>query len=155
MKLVEGIREEIRRLGGEIRFEERVTDITIEGEGDDRHVTALQILKQATGESYTLQTNHVVMALGHSSRDTFTMFYERGVYMEAKPFSVGFRIEHPQSVIDKARWGKNAGHPCWARPTTSWCTTPRMAVRSIASVCAPAAPWSRPPASLSAWSPMA
>lgn len=111
VKLVEGIREEIRRLGGEIRFEERVTDITIEGEGDDRHVTALQVLKQATGESYTLETDHVVMALGHSSRDTFTMFYERGVYMEAKPFSVGFRIEHPQSVIDKARWGKNAGHP--------------------------------------------
>ena len=111
VKLVEGIREEIRRLGGEIRFEERVTDITIEGEGDERHVTALQVLKQATGERYTLQTDQVVMALGHSSRDTFTMFYERGVYMEAKPFSVGFRIEHPQSVIDKARWGKFAGHP--------------------------------------------
>ena len=111
VKLVEGIREEIVRLGGEIRFEERVTDITIEGEGEERHVTALQVLKQSTGDSYTLETDQVVMALGHSARDTFTMFYERGVYMEAKPFSVGFRIEHPQSVIDKARWGKHAGHP--------------------------------------------
>ena len=111
VKLVEGIREEICRLGGEIRFESKVTDITIEGEGDARKVSALQVLNQATGESYTLTTDQVVMALGHSARDTFTMFYERGVYMEAKPFSIGFRIEHPQSVIDQARWGKHAGHP--------------------------------------------
>lgn len=111
VKLVEGIREEICRLGGEIRFESKVTDITIEGEGDARKVSALQVLNQATGNSYTLTTDQVVMALGHSARDTFTMFYERGVYMEAKPFSIGFRIEHPQSVIDQARWGKFAGHP--------------------------------------------
>ena len=111
VKLVEGIREEIGRLGGEIRFEQRVTDVHIAGEGDARHVTGLDVLNQATGEHYQLKTDHVVMALGHSARDTFAMFYERGVYMEAKPFSVGFRIEHPQSVIDKARWGKHAGHP--------------------------------------------
>lgn len=111
VKLVEGIREEIKRLGGEIRFEQRVTDVMIEGQGEQRQVCALQVLNQATGESYTLPTDQVVMALGHSSRDTFTMLYERGVYMEAKPFSIGFRIEHPQSVIDKARWGRNAGHP--------------------------------------------
>ena len=111
VKLVEGIRAEITRLGGEIRFEQRVTDITVAGEGDARHVTALQVLNQASGENYVLETDQVVMALGHSARDTFTMFYERGVYMEAKPFSVGFRIEHPQSVIDQARWGKHAGHP--------------------------------------------
>ena len=111
VKLVEGIREEICRLGGEIRFESKVTDISIEGEGDARKVSALQVLNQATGDSYTLTTDQVVMALGHSARDTFTMFYERGVYMEAKPFSIGFRIEHPQSVIDQARWGKFAGHP--------------------------------------------
>ncbi|WP_312565395.1 FAD-dependent protein, partial [Comamonas sp.] len=111
VKLVEGIREEIVRLGGEIRFEQRVTDVHIASEGDARHVTGLDVLNQATGEHYQLETDHVVMALGHSARDTFAMFYERGVYMEAKPFSVGFRIEHPQSVIDKARWGKHAGHP--------------------------------------------
>lgn len=111
VKLVEGIREEICRLGGEIRFEQRVTDVQITGEGEARQVSALQVLNQATGEHYTLDTDHVVMALGHSARDTFAMFFERGVYMEAKPFSVGFRIEHPQSVIDQARWGKQAGHP--------------------------------------------
>ncbi|MEN9982208.1 MAG: hypothetical protein RI918_177, partial [Pseudomonadota bacterium] len=56
-------------------------------------------------------TQQAVMALGHSSRDTFAMLYERGVYVEAKPFSIGFRIEHPQSLIDRARWGRHAGHP--------------------------------------------
>ena len=111
VKLVEGIREEIRRLGGEIRFEQRVTDVQIEDIDGQRQLTSLQVLNQATGESYALPTRHAVMALGHSARDTFTMFYERGVAMEAKPFSVGFRIEHPQSVIDRARWGKDAGHP--------------------------------------------
>ena len=115
VKVVEGIREEIIRLGGEIRFEQRVTDVVIKatphGNGVQRQLTALQVLNQATGESYTLPTHQAVMALGHSSRDTFAMFYERGVAMEAKPFSVGFRIEHPQSVIDRARWGKDAGHP--------------------------------------------
>lgn len=115
VKVVEGIREEIIRLGGEIRFEQRVTDVLVEtgsqGDGAQRQLTALQVLNQATGESYTLPARHAVMALGHSSRDTFAMFYERGVAMEAKPFSVGFRIEHPQSVIDRARWGRDAGHP--------------------------------------------
>jgi hypothetical protein len=111
VKLVEGIREEIVRLGGEIRFEQRVTDVQIEEVDGQRQLVGLQVLDQATGQSYALPTHHAVMALGHSSRDTFAMFYERGVAMEAKPFSVGFRIEHPQSVIDRARWGKDAGHP--------------------------------------------
>ena len=111
VKVVEGIREEIVRLGGEIRFEQRVTDVQIDELNGQRQLTSLQVLNQATGESYTLPTRHAVMALGHSSRDTFAMFYERGVAMEAKPFSIGFRIEHPQSVIDRARWGKDAGHP--------------------------------------------
>ena len=115
VKVVEGIREEIIRLGGEIRFEQRVTDMRVEtsthGDGEQRQLVALQVLDQATGRSYELAARHAVMALGHSSRDTFAMFYERGVHMEAKPFSVGFRIEHPQSVIDRARWGKHAGHP--------------------------------------------
>ncbi|WP_120971543.1 FAD-dependent protein [Comamonas sp. lk] len=111
VKVVEGIREEIIRLGGEIRFEQRVTDVEIDASGAERQLVALQVLNQADGESYRLPTRHAVMALGHSSRDTFAMFYERGVAMEAKPFSVGFRIEHPQSVIDRARWGRHAGHP--------------------------------------------
>jgi uncharacterized FAD-dependent dehydrogenase len=111
VKVVEGMREEIIRLGGEIRFGQRVCDVRIEGEGEDRRLTALEVLDQDSGERQWLETDHAVMALGHSSRDTFAMFYERGVHMEAKPFSVGFRIEHPQSVIDRARWGRHAGHP--------------------------------------------
>jgi len=69
------------------------------------------VLDQSTGQPYELECDQVIMALGHSSRDTFTKLYERGVAMEAKPFSIGFRIEHPQSVIDRARWGRHAGHP--------------------------------------------
>jgi uncharacterized FAD-dependent dehydrogenase len=74
-------------------------------------VTGLHIEDRNTGERSHLATQHVVLALGHSARDTFTLLYERGVYMEAKAFSVGVRIEHPQSVIDAARWGRHAGHP--------------------------------------------
>jgi uncharacterized protein len=71
----------------------------------------LQVQDLDTGEHHTLHTRHAVMALGHSSRDTFAMLHDAGVFLEAKPFSVGLRIEHPQSVIDRARWGRHAGHP--------------------------------------------
>jgi hypothetical protein len=76
-----------------------------------RHLRALRVLDLRTGQDYELATSHAVMALGHSARDTFAMLHARGVAMEAKPFSIGFRIEHPQSVIDRARWGQDAGHP--------------------------------------------
>jgi uncharacterized FAD-dependent dehydrogenase len=108
VKVVEGLREEIIRLGGEVRFEQRVTDVAYD---DQRQLQALRIHNHATGETYTLPAHHVVMALGHSSRDTFTMLHRHAVAMEAKPFSVGVRIEHPQGVIDRARWGQHAGHP--------------------------------------------
>jgi uncharacterized protein len=108
VKVVEGLREEIIRLGGEVRFEQRVIDVEYD---DKRQLQALKIHNHATNETYTLPTHHVVMALGHSSRDTFTMLHRHAVAMEAKPFSVGVRIEHPQSVIDRARWGQHAGHP--------------------------------------------
>ena len=108
VKVVEGIREQIVALGGEIRFEQRVTDLQLNGQ---HRVQSLQVLDQATGQSYTLPTRQVVLALGHSARDTFLMLHRRGVQMDAKSFSIGVRIEHPQSVIDKARWGKHAGHP--------------------------------------------
>jgi hypothetical protein len=111
VKVVENLREQIIALGGEIRFEQRVTDVLIEEDKGARHLRGLKVLNQATGESTELRADHVVMALGHSARDTFAMLYERGVAMEAKPFSVGFRIEHPQGVIDRARWGRHAGHP--------------------------------------------
>jgi len=111
VKVVENLREQIISLGGEVRFEQRVMDIDIESTPSGRQVTGLRIEDRHTGTRTHLATQHVVLALGHSARDTFTLLYERGVYMEAKAFSIGVRIEHPQSVIDTARWGRHAGHP--------------------------------------------
>lgn len=106
VSMVEKIRAEIVQLGGEVRFEQQLTDVLIEPDGEGRRVRGVVL---ASGEQ--LRADHVVLALGHSARDTFAMLQQRGVYMEAKPFSVGFRIEHPQGVIDRARFGKSAGHP--------------------------------------------
>lgn len=106
VSMIEKMRAEIEALGGEIRFEQRVTDVLIEGGPEGRHIRGVTL---ASGEQ--LRADHVVLALGHSARDTFAMLHERGVFMEAKPFSVGFRIEHPQSIIDRARFGPNAGNP--------------------------------------------
>jgi len=106
VKMVENMREEIVALGGEIRFEQRVTDFDIREENGVRQMRGLHL---ASGEY--IETNHVVLAIGHSSRDTFQTLYDRGVYVEAKPFSIGFRVEHPQSLIDQCRFGPNAGHP--------------------------------------------
>lgn len=111
VKVVENMREQIIALGGEIRFEQRVTDVLIEAGPGGKHIRGLTVQNQATGESHELRADHVVMALGHSSRDTFAMLHARGVYIEAKPFSIGFRVEHPQGIIDRARWGRHAGHP--------------------------------------------
>ena len=107
VKVVENLREQIIALGGEVRFEQRVTDVQIE----NGQLQGLTVLDVTTQQSYELPTQQAVLALGHSSRDTFEMLHERGVYIEAKPFSIGFRIEHPQSLIDRARWGRHAGHP--------------------------------------------
>ncbi len=104
--VVEAMRHEIEALGGEIRFEQRVTDVLIEEGAKAKHIRGVVL---AGGE--TLRSDHVVLALGHSARDTFEMLHTRGVFMEAKAFSIGFRIEHPQSLIDKARLGPNAGNP--------------------------------------------
>jgi uncharacterized FAD-dependent dehydrogenase len=100
--VVEKMRAEIEALGGEVRFGQRVTDVLIEA-GAIRGVTL--------HSGAQLAADHVVLALGHSARDTFAMLHARGVYMQAKPFSIGLRIEHPQSIIDRARYGPNAGHP--------------------------------------------
>ena len=102
VSMVEKMRAEIEALGGEIRFQSRAEDLVIE----DGHVRGVTL---TDGE--TVRADHVVLALGHSARDTFEMLHRRGVFMEAKPFAVGFRIEHPQSVIDRARYGNFAGHP--------------------------------------------
>ena len=111
VKVVENMREQIIALGGEIRFEQRVSDLHIENGPDGRRVRGVTVIHLATGQVEELRADRVIMALGHSSRDTCAMLYQRGVAMEAKPFSIGFRIEHPQSVIDRARWGRHAGHP--------------------------------------------
>ena len=103
--MVEKMRADIEALGGEIRFEQRVTDVLIEGGAAQRHIRGVTL---AGGEQ--IAADHVVLALGHSARDTFEMLHARGVYMEPKPFSIGFRIEHPQSIIDQARFGPNAGN---------------------------------------------
>ncbi len=100
--VVSTMREEIKALGGEVRFENKVSDFII------KH-GRIQGVCLADGSE--LRSRYVVLALGHSSRDTFRKLHERGVFVEAKPFAVGFRIEHPQSLIDHARLGKYAGHP--------------------------------------------
>lgn len=107
VKVVENMREQIIAMGGEIRFQQRVSDFLIE----EGHIRGLTIENLQDNSHYELRADHVVLALGHSSRDTFAKLHERGVYMEAKPFSVGFRIEHPQGLIDRARLGQHAGHP--------------------------------------------
>ena len=107
VKMVENMRATIQSLGGEYHFESRVTDLDIEtGSDGTRQVRGVVL---ASGEH--IASDHVVLAIGHSSRDTFQMLQDRGVHIEAKPFSLGFRIEHPQSLIDIARFGPSAGNP--------------------------------------------
>lgn len=107
VKMVENMRRTIESLGGEYRFQSRVTDLEIETQPDGTRQIRGVVLEN--GER--LAGDHVVLAVGHSARDVFQMLYDRGVYVEAKPFSIGFRIEHPQSLIDRARYGSFAGHP--------------------------------------------
>jgi uncharacterized FAD-dependent dehydrogenase len=102
VSMIEKMRAEIEQLGGEIRFGQQVVDVRIEA----GHIRGLTL---ASGEQ--IDADHVVLALGHSARDTFEMLHARGVFMEAKPFSIGFRVEHPQGLIDRARYGSHAGNP--------------------------------------------
>jgi len=119
VKVVENLRHKIVELGGEIRFESHVTDIIIE-DGDVQGRTsaargrmprtaAVRGVTLANGEF--IATDHVVLAAGHSARDTFEMLHARGVHIEPKPFSIGFRIEHPQTLINRCRLGSEAAHP--------------------------------------------
>ena len=115
VKMVENIRAEITRLGGEIRFEQRVETLHCEPlPADTSDAEDAQPQQRVSGVTLasgeTLHSRHIVLAIGHSARDTFNMLFDSGVYMEAKPFSIGFRIEHPQSIIDRARFGKHAGN---------------------------------------------
>ncbi|BAU48357.1 hypothetical protein SVA_1803 [Sulfurifustis variabilis] len=105
--MVERLRRKLHALGAEVRFGSRVADIDIDTDGSG--VRRVRGVVLASGER--IRTDHVVLAVGHSARDTFEMLHARGVYVEAKPFSIGFRIEHPQSLVDRARYGRHAGHP--------------------------------------------
>ncbi|MDP3490598.1 MAG: NAD(P)/FAD-dependent oxidoreductase [Phenylobacterium sp.] len=105
--MVEAMRAKIEALGGEYRFQQRVTDLELDRGADGGH--RVRGVHLHTGEF--LEADQVVLAIGHSSRDTFQSLYDRGVHIEAKPFSIGFRIEHPQSWIDQAMFGPCAGHP--------------------------------------------
>jgi len=101
VKIVQNLRATIEELGGEIRFQCRVEDLDIDRE---------QVRGVVLDNDEYIASNHVVLAVGHSARDTFQMLCDRGVYLEPKPFSIGFRIEHPQSLIDQCRFGEQAGH---------------------------------------------
>ncbi len=105
VKIVQNLRSQIEALGGEIRFQNRVQDIDIERHGESGQVRGVVL---ENGDY--IASHHVVLAIGHSARDTFQMLCDRGVYIEAKPFSIGFRIEHPQALIDRCRFGEQAGH---------------------------------------------
>ena len=107
VKMVENMRAEIIRLGGEIRFGQKVKTIHREPKPDGMG----QVTGVTLGSGETIHSRHIILAIGHSARDSFQMLLDQGFYIEAKPFSIGFRIEHPQSVIDKARFGERAGHP--------------------------------------------
>ncbi|MFT5644056.1 MAG: putative FAD-dependent dehydrogenase [Janthinobacterium sp.] len=152
VKVVEHMRATIEGLGGEFRFESRVIDIEIEaGAGPNvaeqtqgQTQGKVRALLLASGER--IATNHVVLAIGHSARDTFEMLHERGVYIEAKAFSIGFRVEHPQSLIDQARFGQHAGnailgaadyklvhHAANGRSVYSFCMCPGGTVVAAAS----------------------
>ncbi|MCE2923290.1 MAG: NAD(P)/FAD-dependent oxidoreductase [Alphaproteobacteria bacterium] len=107
VSMVEHIRAQIEALGGEYRFGARVDDLIIETEADGTR--RLRGLVLADGE--VIEADHAILALGHSARDSFAMMHARGIAMQAKPFSIGVRIEHPQGMIDRARFGPNAGNP--------------------------------------------
>jgi len=102
VSMIEKMRAEIEQLGGEIRFGAQVSDL---------HIESGRVRGVALTDGTQIDADHVVLALGHSARDTFEMLHRRGVFMEAKPFSIGFRVEHPQGMIDRDRFGTHAGHP--------------------------------------------
>jgi uncharacterized FAD-dependent dehydrogenase len=140
VKMVESLRSTIEGLGGEYRFQHRVTDLDVETSPDgSRHVRGVVL-----ADGSHIVARHVILAVGHSARDTFAMLHTRGVAIEAKPFSIGFRIEHPQSLIDRARFGaskkelgaadyKLVHHASNGRDVYSFCMCPGGTVVAAAS----------------------
>ncbi len=135
--MVMSIRETIEKLGGEYRFGTRVEDFEVEG-------GQLRGLHLSTGEF--LPAEHVILAVGHSARDTFEKLHQRGIHVEAKPFAIGVRIEHPQSWITRPAMGRTRATGSLARRPTAWRTRHRTGDRSIRSACARAGAWWRRPA---------
>ena len=130
VSMVEHMRATIEALGGEYRFGTRVESIET---GPDRRLRGLRL-----SDGSFLEADHAVLAVGHSARDTFAMLHERGVYMEAKPFSIGVRIEHPQGLIDRCRFGPQAGHPVLGAADyklVHHCRTPEAEGRAVYSFC--------------------
>ena len=102
VKVVENLRAQIEALGGEVHFQQHVVDLVVNENSasmGSKHVKGLIVRDLQTGRTREVQTNHVIMALGHSARDSFLMLYNQGVCMHSKPFSVGFRVEHPQGCL--------------------------------------------------------
>ena len=114
--VVRGLRAKIEALGGEVRFGSRVDQLLLEpcaGPPGSDHASgkSQRVVGLSLADGTSLPCRQVVLAPGHSARDSFQMLQQAGVALEAKPFAVGFRIEHPQALVDEARWGLNAGHP--------------------------------------------
>jgi uncharacterized FAD-dependent dehydrogenase len=133
VQMVESMRAKIEALGGEYHFGTRMTDLLVEESAGQRRVAGL-----VTEDGTRIAASHVVLAIGHSARDSFAMLHARGVRVEAKPFSIGVRIEHPQSLIDRARFGGFAGNPILGAADyklVHHCTAPALAGRSVYSFC--------------------
>jgi uncharacterized protein len=111
VSMIENMRAAIEALGGEIRFQQRVEKFHIETSRSLSGAEVRQVRGVVLANGEQIESNHVVLAVGHSARDTFRTLVEQNIYCEPKPFSLGFRIEHPQSLIDECRFGKFAGHP--------------------------------------------
>ncbi|MBR5540478.1 MAG: FAD-dependent oxidoreductase [Clostridia bacterium] len=99
---VRGLRERIVALGGEVRFGTTVTDL---------HIENGVLCGVTVNDTEDITCTHLILAIGHSARDTFSMLHHRGVPMEKKPFAVGVRIEHPRRMIDRSQYGRFADHP--------------------------------------------
>jgi len=113
VKMVESMRAEIIRLGGEVRFEAKVEKLNREpmaGHSSEQTYTG-RVAGVTLRSGEVIKSRHIILAIGHSARQTFKMLLDEGVYIEPKPFSIGFRIEHPQSMIDTVRFGDEAGNP--------------------------------------------
>ena len=134
VQMVESLRAKIEALGGEYRFGTKVVDFVVEtGRDGQRRMRGV-----VTEAGETIETDHVVLAIGHSARDTFASLHAAGVFVEAKPFSIGVRIEHPQSIIDRARFGTFAGNPILGAADyklVHHCTAPALKGRSVYSFC--------------------